>query len=138
MKTFKEFKETEQLDELSKKTLNSYLDKNDEQRAKRTTSLDTVRKRITGSNKAIDKINAKIDAERKSLQSEETVDESSDRLKSKFIKMAEPKAKAQGAVGELTGQKDKVKKADKTLALISKVRNKMDLKKPVYESEDEL
>ena len=65
------------------------------------------------------------------------VNESSSRLKSKFIKYAEPKAKMQGFVAHYAGDSKGEDKANRTLKLISKVRSKLYFPKPVYESTEE-
>ena len=64
----------------------------------------------------------------------EFIEESSSRLKSKFIKFAEPKAKADAIVAQYKGNKPEQNKADKTLKLVSRIKNKLDLTKGVYES----
>jgi hypothetical protein len=64
MKSYREL-----ISELSKKTLNTYLDKNEVERrdAIEKGDMDKARKRITGANKAITKVNTKIDKERRSI-----------------------------------------------------------------------
>jgi hypothetical protein len=64
----------------------------------------------------------------------EFIEESSSRLKSKFIKLVEPKAKADAIVAQYKGNKPEQDKADKTLKLVGKIKNKLDLTKSVYES----
>lgn len=68
---------------------------------------------------------------------EEIVSEISTRSMSKYVKLAEPKAKAQGAVGELTNDQKKQDKANKRLAIVSKTKDKLDCMKPAYESTEE-
>lgn len=63
--------------------------------------------------------------------------EISTRSMSKYVKLAEPNAKAQGAIGDLTNNQEKKDKADKRLKQVSKVKNKLDTIKPAYESEEE-
>ncbi len=57
------------MSELSNKVLNRYLDKNEDERkdAIEKGDMPKARKRITGAHKAIDKVNANIEKERKSL-----------------------------------------------------------------------
>lgn len=68
-------------------------------------------------------------------QLSEELNEISTRMLSKYVKL-EPKAQAQGAVGELKGDKKLTDKADKHLKNISKVKSKLDTMKPAHESED--
>jgi hypothetical protein len=65
------------------------------------------------------------------------ISEISTRSMSKYVKLAEPNAKAQGAIGSLTNDQEKQNKADKRLKQVSKVKNKLDTIKPAYESEEE-
>lgn len=64
MITFKDF-----LIELSKKTLNKYLDKSAEERKELSASGDTekVKKRLTGANVAISKLQTKMDKQRSGM-----------------------------------------------------------------------
>lgn len=68
---------------------------------------------------------------------EALLDETSSRLKTKFIRLAEPKAKAQGFVGHATGNQGEMDKADRTLKMVQKVKSKLDLH-GIRESEDNL
>ena len=64
MITFKDY-----LIELSKKTLNKYLDKSAEERKKLISSGETekVKKRLTGANVAITKLQTKMDKQRSEM-----------------------------------------------------------------------
>jgi phosphatidate phosphatase PAH1 len=65
----------------------------------------------------------------------EFMDESSLKFKKKFIKLVEPTAKADAIEAQYKGNKPAQDKADRSLNLVSKVRNRMlGLHKPVYES----
>lgn len=65
----------------------------------------------------------------------EFMGESSLKLKKKFIKLVEPAAKADAIEAQYKGNKPAQDKADRSLNLVSKVRNRMlGLHKPVYES----
>lgn len=71
----------------------------------------------------------------KQFKEEYQVDESSMRLKKKFVNLVEPKAKADAIEAQYKGNKPAQDKADKSLNLVTKVRNRMaGLHKPVYES----
>jgi hypothetical protein len=64
MLTFSEY-----LTELSKRTLNTYLDKSAEQRKSLSAAGDTekVKKRLTGANVAVNKLQAKMDKQRQGM-----------------------------------------------------------------------
>lgn len=131
MKTFKQLKEEIQLDEIKLSTVGKII----KHSPKIVGTVVGAAAALNSAEPPKQPVKSSVTQTVKKVQNEENeLDESSDRLKSKFIKFAEPKAKGQGLVGHLTGQDDKVQKANKTLALVSKIRNKMDSKRPVYET----
>ena len=75
----------------------------------------------------------------KQFKEEYQVDESSMKLKKKFINLVEPKAKADAIEAQHFGNKPAQDKADKTLELVTKVKNRMagfnkPTLRPAYES----
>jgi hypothetical protein len=55
------------------------------------------------------------------------IEESSTRLKTKFVKLYKPRALQNAIVGQATDDKEMEEKGKKSLALIKKIKDKLDL-----------